>query len=151
MKFWILFLVCEALSEPLTTVPAEESEKLTTIVSTVELPEMTLDDFKTRQNYIEVGETDFGEEVDSAELPESSEVSTTIVAVETGCTDSNMEINTCGPRCYQTCAVQPRGFRRSRAVCEAVNATGCYPGCFCKSGYVRLNEKCVLAKDCPSK
>lgn len=82
------------------------------------------------------------------ELESEEESSVTDAA----CPEDNMEWVTCGPRCYQTCAFQPRGAKEGRAVCESVASAqgGCYPGCFCKSGYVRLNDKCILPLDCPS-
>jgi Trypsin Inhibitor like cysteine rich domain len=87
-----------------------------------------------------------------AETPGPDFLSTsTVHFTQMACTQENMEWNSCGPRCYQTCAFQPRGVRKSRAVCETASATGCYAACFCKSGYVRINDKCILPVDCPSK
>lgn len=173
MKFLILFLFCGVFCElpvpselPVSTVlPVLEPETLT------DLPRELAEDFggvvgQNRDNdlvsnfEIEVG----GDEVETdgpiAAVPEgpsdgitqSSVSTTTAHFLENACTEANMEWNTCGPRCYQTCAFQPRGVRRSRAVCEvATTASGCFTGCFCKKGYVRLNKKCVLSADCPSK
>ncbi len=53
----------------------------------------------------------------------------------------------CGPRCYQTCTFASSTIRKSKAVCE----TGCNPGCYCDSGYVRFNDRCVLPETCPCK
>ena len=66
------------------------------------------------------------------------------------CSDNELYME-CGPRCYQTCAFQPRngGGRRTRAVCGA--GMSCQPGCFCKSGYVRFNGMCILNADCPTR
>lgn len=80
--------------------------------------------------------------------------SSTAHFTELACTRDNMEWLSCGPRCYQTCGFQPRDAkqqRKSRAVCASSNDTGCYAGCYCKSGYVRLNDNCVLPTMCPRK
>lgn len=53
----------------------------------------------------------------------------------------------CGPRCYQTCTFAPSTLRKPKAVCE----TGCNPGCYCNSGYVRFNDRCVLPETCPAR
>lgn len=79
--------------------------------------------------------------------------SSTVHFTELACSvDENAEYLTCGPRCQATCGFQPRDARRdSRAVCTTANDSGCYPGCFCKSGYVKLNDRCVLPVNCPRK
>lgn len=84
--------------------------------------------------------------------------STTVHFTELACTRNNTEWLACGPRCYQTCGFQPNANRardvkqrKSRAYCASSNETGCYAGCFCKSGYVRFNDECVLPIQCPSK
>lgn len=78
--------------------------------------------------------------------------SSTVHFTELACTGDNMEWLACGPRCSATCGFQPRDARRdSRAVCSPSNESGCYAGCFCKSGYVRLNDRCVLPVNCPRK
>jgi hypothetical protein len=152
MKILILLLVCGAFGElPVTTMlPELEPETLT------DLPKEKVVNFeagvtmKSRQN-----DLDYEIEVSSDDDPPveavSQSVSTTVHFTQMACTDDNMEWNSCGPRCYQTCAFQPRGSRQSRAICELASTTNCYPGCFCASGYVKLNEKCVLPVDCPSK
>lgn len=150
MKFLILFLFCGVLCEfPVPTVlPVLEPETLT------DLPREAIKDFedvtvRIRQNDVE---SELAEE-DAVALKGDENISTTTVHfTEAACTGEHMEWNSCGPRCYQTCAFQPRGVRRARAVCEPSSVTtGCYPGCFCKSGYVRINDKCVMPTDCPSK
>jgi hypothetical protein len=78
--------------------------------------------------------------------------SSTVHFTEMACTGDNMEWLSCGPRCSATCGFQPRDARRdSRAVCSPSNESGCYAGCFCKSGYVRFNDRCVLPVNCPRK
>lgn len=85
--------------------------------------------------------------------------STTVHFSELACTRDNMEWLACGPRCYQTCGYQPRDGRevnsklqrKSKAYCASSNDTGCYAGCYCKSGYVRFHDDCILPIQCPSK
>lgn len=62
------------------------------------------------------------------------------------CSENEIFIK-CGPRCYQTCTFQSVNVRSSRVACDSP----CIPGCYCASGYVRFNEKCVLPDSCPSK
>lgn len=163
MKFLIFFLFCGVFCElpvpsvlPVSTVlPVLELETLT------DLPRELIKDFAegivlTRGNDVESDLEVEADEVVTEEsndgVTQSSITTTTESFLENACTEANMEWNTCGPRCYQTCAFQPRGVRQSRAVCEfTMTASGCYVGCFCKKGYVRLNSKCVLSADCPSK
>lgn len=150
MKFLILFLVCGVLCElPVTTVlPVLEPETLT------DLPRETIEQFEVIHQNDRVEDNEVTEtEMPAVEVAVEESISTTTQHfLEAACTDELMEWNPCGPRCYQTCSIQPRGVRRSRSVCESgmQSANGCYPGCYCKSGYVRLNEKCVLPLDCPS-
>lgn len=83
--------------------------------------------------------------------------STTVHFSELACTRDNMEWLACGPRCYQTCGYQPRDGRevnstlqrKSKAYCASSNDTGCYAGCYCKSGYVRFHDDCILPIQCP--
>lgn len=155
MKFLILFFLSGVLCElPVATdLPILEPETLT------DLPGEQIHDFggvtvPVRQNDLEV-ELDKEEAVviDEGAISIATIETTTVHFTQEACTGENMEWNTCGPRCYQTCAFQPRGIgREKRSVCEVNPAlSGCYPGCYCKSGYVRLNSKCVLSADCPSK
>lgn len=160
MKILILLLISCVFGEvPVTTVKPElEPETLT------DLPMEKIADFeagvtmKSRKNDIDyeikVDEISV-EEVLANENQQIQEVSTTSTTTlhftQMACDGEHMEWNSCGPRCYQTCAFQPRGSRQSRAICESASTSNCYPGCFCASGYVRLNEKCVLPVDCPSK
>lgn len=147
MKCLILFMVCSVLGElPVTTIlPELEPETLT------DLPKEAIEDFKegvtmqARQSYVE------DDNEISTDLPAEEVSSTTVHFTQMACLEDHMVWSSCGPRCYQTCAFQPRGSRRSRAICESVVSTNCYAGCFCESGYVRLNDKCVLPIDCPSK
>lgn len=157
MKCLILFLFCGVLGElPVPTVlPILEPETLT------DLPRSDVGEFdvatgQSRQNEVE---GDLGVEMvdEPTDVPEVDEdpssttfATTTAHFTELACSGSHMEWNSCGPRCYQTCAFQPRGRRSSRAVCEMASLSGCHAGCFCASGYVRLNDKCVLPVDCPS-
>lgn len=151
MKCLLLFLFCGVLGElPVRTVlPILEPETAT------DLPRGNAADFdvvtiKSRQNEVE------GFDETSTDLPVDESSSSTIISTTTehftqlACTGTNVEWNTCGPRCYQTCAFQPRGTRSSRAVCESPSLSGCHAGCFCKSGYVRINDNCILPVDCPS-
>lgn len=159
MKIFIFFLICEVLCElPVSTVmpvlepdekvPSLEPETLT------DLPIGAAEDFFSLTLNDEDIEIEANEVTTDAPITDPSVTitsTTTLHFLEAACDDKNMEWNTCGPRCYQTCAFQPRGVRRTRAVCETTMPTGCRPGCFCKKGYVRLNDKCVLSDDCPSK
>lgn len=159
MKFLILLLVCDVLSESptggLTDLPSADTKLKADLpraadgVRGVEIdssPKIADEDVRSeetdtvvsRQNEIEA-ET------------EEAVTTTTVHFTDLACTEQHMEWLSCGPRCYQTCAFQPRGVRQTRAVCENVVSTGCYVGCFCKSGYVRINDKCILPVDCPGK
>lgn len=130
MKFLIFLLIGGVLCEQTTVLPELESDSLT------DLPYGAIEDFAVDAVTLQARDNELESEVESSMIDEA-------------CPEENMEWVSCGPRCYQTCAFQPRG---ARAVCEPVtNAqAGCYPGCFCKSGYVRLNDKCILPVDCPS-
>lgn len=145
MKFLILLLVCDVLSQSPTASVTDLPVADTTSKADLPRAAVEIDDSpKTaaRQNEIEAeAETEEPEPVSSS----------TLHFTDLACTEPNMEWLSCGPRCYQTCAFQPRGVRKTRAVCENVSSTGCYVGCFCKSGYVRINEKCILPIDCPGK
>lgn len=153
MKCLLLFLFCGVLGEPpvRTVLPILEPETAT------DLPRGNAADFdvvtiQSRQNEVEDDLEGGGLEETSTDLPvsESSSSTTTEHFTQLACTGTNMEYNMCGPRCYQTCAFQPRGTRSSRAVCESPSSSGCHAGCFCKSGYVRINDNCILPVDCPS-
>lgn len=148
MKCLILFLLCGVLAEIdiLTVLPVLEPETLTDLPQ--DFQPVT---FQSRQNEVE-GDMNLEEAPLDTQLDVSTTVATTTVHfTQLACTDNNMEWNSCGPRCYQTCAIQPRlRTRVKRAVCESLVATGCHAGCFCKSGYVRFNDACVLPVDCPS-
>lgn len=74
----------------------------------------------------------------------------TFAPLALNCSDNEVYTE-CGPRCYQTCAFQPRngGGRRARSVCEGTSS--CQTGCFCKSGYVRFNGMCIPNDDCPTR
>lgn len=154
-------------AETLTDLPGEQIKDFegdTVVIEPVERDtELTGNKIKglegdgvpARQNDLEV-ELEKEEEaliVIADEVVSSTTAATTTVHFTTeACIGEHMEWHTCGPRCYQTCVIQPRTLRRQkRAVCEANSATNCYPGCFCKTGYVRLNKKCVLSTECPSK
>jgi hypothetical protein len=152
----ILFLsygiYAETSSGISTVLPILEPETLT------DLPKEAIDDFErvtiqARQNEVEEELEIEAELTDEPVVTSSTTETTTTTAhfTQLACTGQHMEWNSCGPRCYQTCAFQPQDVRRSRAVCETPNSSGCHAGCFCKSGFVRFNEKCVLPVDCPSK
>ncbi|XP_077284921.1 zonadhesin-like [Arctopsyche grandis] len=55
------------------------------------------------------------------------------------CNDTNEEFTTCGT-CDPTC-------ENPTQVCRIA----CQRGCFCKKGYVRNNQKCILPSTCPNK
>lgn len=145
MKCWILIFVCGAFADVSvpTQLPLLVPETLT------DLPYGSIEDFdsvtmQARQNEIE-GEVQLEAET---EAPVST---TTVHFTKLACTGDNYEWNSCGPRCYQTCVFQPReNIRAAKAVCESATSTGCHPGCFCKSGFVRLNDQCILPVECPS-
>lgn len=133
MKFLIFFLIGGIFGELTTVLPELEPETLT------DLPYGTVEDFAGVAVTLQARDNELESEVESS-------------VTDDACQEENMEWVGCGPRCYQTCAFQPRGARQGRAVCELVtnSQAGCYPGCFCKSGFVRLHDKCILPVDCPS-
>lgn len=164
MKFLILFLFCGVFCEdPVSTVlPSMVSETVT------DLPRNPVKDFlvvpmKSRDKDLEASVevkadttwpaliTVYEQSSDDEPTSEKNSTSTDPTSEES-CSDENMEWNSCGPRCAQTCAFQPRGVRKTRAVCEPLlTSNGCYKGCFCKKDFVRLNDKCVLPDNCPSR
>lgn len=139
---------------PSTTV---EHKPVSDVVKTTENVDST--QMKSRENELESAVEVKADSVWPAQItvyrdePLSEFIKTTTAGVDGVCTEANTEWNACGPRCAQTCAYQPRGARKSRAVCESllIAPSGCYKGCFCISGYVRLNDRCVLSGACPSK
>lgn len=133
MKILVFFLIGTVLGEQTTVPPELEIDSLT------DLPDGAIEDFAVNAVTVQARDNELESEVESS-------------VVDEACPEDNMEWQPCGPRCYQTCAFQPRGAKQGRAVCESIaNAqAGCYPGCYCKSGYVRLNDKCILPVDCPS-
>lgn len=162
MKFLILFLFCGALCQvPVPTMlPALVPETLTDLSRE---PMEDFDEIKKKageddlESNVEVkadstwpAQITVYEELRDDEASHDKSPSSDSVTEE-ACIDENMEWNSCGPRCSQTCAFQPRGVRKSRAICEPLlTSNGCYKGCFCKKGYVRLSDKCVLSENCPS-
>lgn len=54
----------------------------------------------------------------------------------------------CGNKCVLSCryASSPSEIATSKKDCDK---TECIEGCFCKEGFVRYQEKCIPAKDCP--
>lgn len=149
MKFLVLILVCGVFCElPVTTVLPELQPETSTDLLMVKTGEFNAGvTMQPRQN-----DVDYEIQVPDENVPVEETVSTTTLHfTQMACTVDHQEWMACGPRCYQTCAFQPRGSRVSRAICENALVSNCYPGCFCASGYVRLNERCVLPVDCPSK
>jgi hypothetical protein len=134
MKFLILFLFCGVLGElPVTTIlPELEPDPSNGTVKDLKAV-LTMQAKQSNVDYENDISTD---SPDEENLLASTTSSTTIHFTQLACTGQHMEWNSCGPRCYQTCAFQPRGSRVSRAICESASSTNCYPGCFCKSGYV---------------
>ncbi|CAO1416082.1 unnamed protein product [Diamesa serratosioi] len=104
---------------------------------TLEVTEGTLEEPTKGSNDLEV------KQMDDVEV-------LTFAPLTTNCSDNELYLE-CGPRCYQTCAFQPRngGGRRTKAVCEG--SVSCQPGCFCKSNYVRFNGMCIPMADCPTR
>lgn len=65
------------------------------------------------------------------------------------CTNSeNKEYRKCGNKCVLSCryALSTSNFSISTENC---NETKCIEGCFCKNGFVRHHNKCILSKECP--
>ena len=145
MIFLVLILVCGVFCEfPVTTVLPELQPETLTTKETGELNAGVT--MKPRQN-----DVDYEIQVSDENVHVEETISTTTLHfTQMACTIDHQEWMSCGPRCYQTCAFQPRGSRVSRAICEVASVSNCYPGCFCASGYVRLNERCVLPVECPS-
>lgn len=145
MKFFIFFLVFGFV---IVSSSADEITE-TTGADFITTTEVTVPENDVLSDEIPVDNINLLRQSDNDAANESS----TVHFTELACTKDNMEWLSCGPRCYQTCGFQPRDAkqRKSRAVCVSSNESGCYTGCFCKSGYVRLNDKCVLPTMCPSK
>ena len=145
MKFLIFFLTCGVLCESSqkTDMLGKELETLSSLPNFIEVATEIITP-KTRQNDVDA-------ESESLEMELGASETSTPHFTELACTEENTEYNPCGPRCYQTCAFQPKGARQARAVCESASSNGCYPGCHCRSGYVKLNDKCILPIFCPSK
>lgn len=163
MKCLILLFFCGVFGElPVPTVlPALQLETLT------DLPREGFGNFNTqktiqaRQNELEddfeiviTDDSETATPIDLStenQLPAMAEIPSTQLSDE-NCTFENMEYKACGPRCYPTCAFQPReATRRARVNCGPASLTGCNAGCFCESGFVRFNDQCILPTDCPSK
>lgn len=65
------------------------------------------------------------------------------------CSDAeNKEYRKCGNKCVLSCrhTLYSSKFTISNDECSK---NTCSEGCFCKDGYVRHYNKCVLAKECP--
>lgn len=65
------------------------------------------------------------------------------------CSDKeNKEYRKCGNKCVLSCqyTLYSSKFPISNDNC---NKSTCIEGCFCKEGYVRHYDKCILAKECP--
>lgn len=65
------------------------------------------------------------------------------------CADSeNKEYRKCGNKCVLSCryTLYSSNFSISNDDCDK---NACIEGCFCKDGYVRHYDKCILAKECP--
>ena len=124
------------LSKSLISLPENEAELFQ---GTLEVTESLLEDLTERSTLNEIGVKQIG-----------TEEGITFAPLIANCSDNELYMQ-CGPRCYQTCAFQPRngGGRRTRAVCEG--SMTCQPGCFCKSGFVRFNGMCIPIADCPTR
>lgn len=66
------------------------------------------------------------------------------------CIDSNEEYRKCGDSCVISCryASSPSEIEASKNDCAK---TECVEGCFCKDGFVRHQNKCILPKECPAR
>ncbi|CAO1414017.1 unnamed protein product [Diamesa tonsa] len=126
------------LSKSLTDLPRNKADSFQ---ATLEVTESLLEDLTERSTL---------NEVDVKLNDDYKEETLTFAPLIANCSDNELYMQ-CGPRCYQTCAFQPRngGGRRTRAVCEG--NISCQPGCFCKSGYVRFNGMCIQTADCPTR
>ncbi|XP_056399430.1 cysteine-rich venom protein 1-like [Hyla sarda] len=58
------------------------------------------------------------------------------------CCKGNMIYSECGNDCGRVCPTNKP---------TTIDCTSCFPGCFCKTGYRRLGDRCVHPKDCPRK
>lgn len=147
MKFTVCLL---ALSFCAVISAVDESTESDLVITT--LPAIPENDVSRNDDDVPVNHVNFLRQSDIVDSE-----STTVHFSELACTRDNMEWLACGPRCYQTCGFQPRDGRevalerKSRAYCASSNDTGCYAGCYCKSGYVRFHDNCVLPIQCPSK
>lgn len=58
------------------------------------------------------------------------------------------EYRKCGKKCISACRHAPfsSGLIVSKVDCDE---TKCVKGCFCKDGFVRHQNKCIMAKECP--
>lgn len=147
----------ELVPETLTDLPRgaiDDFEQATTVESSDEVDSVTIpNEGMARQNEVEFEINAMQQQSTVASLSRDN-LSTAEYPEHLGdpCPEEHFVWNACGPRCYQTCAFQPKsGDRLSRAVCEAANENNCHTGCFCESGYVRFNDKCVLPIDCPTR
>lgn len=127
------------LSKSLTDLPRNKADSFQ---ATLEVTESLLEQLTERSTLNET-------EVKQNNVDNTDE-NFTFAPLPSNCSENELYMQ-CGPRCYQTCAFQPRngGGRRTRAVCEA--NMSCQPGCFCKSGYVRFNGMCIHNADCPTR
>lgn len=65
------------------------------------------------------------------------------------CADvENREYQKCGNKCVLSCRYgsSSAGIAVSEAECKKAD---CFEGCFCKDGFVRNENKCILAESCP--
>lgn len=62
----------------------------------------------------------------------------------------NQEYRMCGRKCVLSCRHDPVSwkFMISKRECDT---TKCFDGCFCKSGFVLYQNKCVPANECPAR
>lgn len=67
------------------------------------------------------------------------------------CVDAeNKEYQKCGNKCVVSCRDTFSSLNFS-IPSDNCSEKKCIEGCFCKHGYVRHHDKCVLAKECPIK
>lgn len=65
------------------------------------------------------------------------------------CSDGeNKEYRKCGNKCVLSCRYTLYSSKFPISSDECSKKT-CVEGCFCKDGYVRHYDKCILAKECP--
>lgn len=69
----------------------------------------------------------------------------------TACADlDNGVYQVCGKKCILSCRYNPAILDVAQTSNDCPN-TECIEGCFCKVGFVRYRDKCILPKECPQR